>query len=349
MDPKTLENSPHVEIHWEDYQQELARLISLSNTLQQSQQNKLFLQKKLDSIVQIEAESLSRKHELDEISQRVENKRLVLGNMLMQAKVVEEHAKTKAEHLSGEIKCLLVSGKYLTISQKRLQESNRLLAGEKGYARLSSLQKTLRARQQHMISQVSYIYPVKTLIGATQELELDLYSNGGTQGTSGGSVDEDRKKNPGMLSILGVQLSMRPFTQMSLFTDKNQIQKSTSALGFVAHAISLLALYLHVPLRYPLRLGGSHSYIKDCAPFFEPSSSGSSSNALVSANKKCLEFPLFLDGQDATRVSYAIFLLNKDIEQLLNYVGVESIGPRHVLANLKELYRTILSPPFVEK
>ncbi|KAL9232773.1 hypothetical protein vseg_007843 [Gypsophila vaccaria] len=349
MDGKTLKNSAQKVIHWEDYQQQLALFISISTNLQQSQQKKEFLRKKLDSLVKVEAESLSRKHELDEISQRVENKKLVLGNMLMQAKVVEEHAKTKEEHLSGEIKSLLVSGKYLTISRKRLQESSRLLAGEKGYARLSSLQKMLRARHQHMTSQVSYIYPVKTLIGATQELELDCFQDGVTQGTSGRSVDEDRKKNPGTLSISGVQLSMRPFTQMSLFTDKNQIQKSTSALGYVAHAVSLIALYLHVPLRYPVRLGGSHSYIKDCAPFFEPSSSGSSSNTLVSANKKCLEFPLFLDGQDATRASYAIFLLNKDIEQLLNYVGVKSLGPRHVLANLKELYKTILSPAFLEK
>ena len=73
-------------------------------------------------------------------------------------------------------------------------------------------------------------------------------------------------------------------------------------------AISLIASYLQVPLRYPLRLGGSHSYIKDFAPSIDMS--GSSVTALASANKS-LEFPLFLDGQDATRAAYAIFLLNK--------------------------------------
>lgn len=73
-------------------------------------------------------------------------------------------------------------------------------------------------------------------------------------------------------------------------------------------AISLIASYLQVPLRYPLRLGGSHSYIKDFAPSIDMS--GSSVTALASANKS-LEFPLFLDGQDATRAVYAIFLLNK--------------------------------------
>lgn len=275
----------------------------------------------------------------------------MMGNMLMQAKVVEEHGKTKEEHLSSEIKSLLMSGTSLSVAQKRLQESGRLISGERGYVRLRSLQKMLRIRQQRMISQISYLYPVKTLIGAAQELELDLFPCGSRPGTPGGSnsIDENKQRSQGTFTITGVQLSMLPFTQTSFFTDKKQVQRSTTALGYVAHAVSLIASYLHVPLRYPVRLGGSHSYIKDYAPSVEPTSSGSSSTALISANKKCLEFPLFLDGQDATRAAYAIFLLNKDIEQLLNYLGAKSLGPRHVLANLKELFKAILSPEFIDK
>jgi len=56
-----------------------------------------------------------------------------------------------------------------------VQESDRLLSGERGHGRLRNLQKVLRARQQYMISQVSFLYPVKTLIGATEELELDFF------------------------------------------------------------------------------------------------------------------------------------------------------------------------------
>ncbi|XP_010694941.2 vacuolar protein sorting 38 isoform X1 [Beta vulgaris subsp. vulgaris] len=335
-------------IQWEDFEQELARLSSLSSALHQSQQKRLALQTHLQTLIQVQSESLSRKNQLDEISERVQLRKLVMGNMLMQAKVVEEHAQTKEDHLATEIKSLLVSGTSLSVARKRLQESGRLLAGEKGLARLSALQKILRVRQQHMISQVAYLYPVKTLIGATQELELDSFPSGSRSGTPGGNIDENKSRNQGTLTISGVQLNMLPFTQMTFFTDKKQIQGSTTALGYVAHVISLIASYLHVPLRYPLRLGGSHSYIKDCAVFNNPTSSGSNSTSLAAANKKCLEFPLFLDGQDATRAAYAIFLLNKDIEQLLNYVGIESLGPRHVLANLKELFKTILSPEFIE-
>lgn len=69
---------------------------------------------------QVKSESLSRKNELDEISERVEDKKLVMGNMLMQAKVVEEHAKTKEEHLGTEIKSLLISGTSLSVARKRI-------------------------------------------------------------------------------------------------------------------------------------------------------------------------------------------------------------------------------------
>jgi len=76
-----------------------------------------------------------------------------------------------------------------------------------------------------------------------------------------------------------------------------------------SQAVSLIASYLQVPLRYPLRLGASHSYIIDNAPSTELTSSEASSNANI--NAKHVKFPLFLEGQDTTRAAYAVFLLNK--------------------------------------
>lgn len=47
--------------------------------------------------------------------------------------------------------------------------------------------------------------------------------------------------------------------------------------------------------------------------------------------------------------SYNLFVNGlQDLEQLLNFIGVKSLGPRHVLANLKELTRTILSPDYID-
>lgn len=61
-----------------------------------------------------------------------------------------------------------------------LQESNELLYGEKGCAHLKNLQKTLRKRQQYMISQVSFLYPVKIAAGPTREQELDSFPSSRT-------------------------------------------------------------------------------------------------------------------------------------------------------------------------
>ncbi|KAJ7959784.1 UV radiation resistance-associated protein [Quillaja saponaria] len=139
---------------------------------------------------------------------------------------------------------------------------------------------------------------------------------------------------------------MLPFKKMSFFTDKKEIQKAATALGYVAHAVSLIGSYLKVPLRYPLRFSGSHSYIIDYAPSIELDSSDFSVTSY--RNTKNMEFPLFLEGQDTTRAAYAVFLLNKDLEQQLNFIGVKSLGPRHVLANLRELLRTIQAPAYVD-
>lgn len=95
-----------------------------------------------------------------------------------------------------------------------------------------------------------------------------------------------------------------------------------------------------------MRLGDSHSFIIDYAPSIEPTSSDPSSSTELLTSMKHMEFPLFLEGQDITRAAYAVFLLNKDLEQLLNFIGVRSLGPRHLLANLKEIVRTIQSAEY---
>ncbi|TYI91996.1 hypothetical protein E1A91_D02G035300v1 [Gossypium mustelinum] len=158
-----------------------------------------------------------------------------------------------------------------------------------------------------MISQVSLLFPVKILVGPAQKQELESYSSSSRLGNPSAS----KPVNQGSLTILGLNLTLLPFTKMSFFTDKKEVQRSATALGYVAHAVSLIASYLQVPLRYPLRLGGSRSYINDHASSMDPASSDLSLDTTLSANVKPAEFPLFLEGQDTTRAAYAVFLLNK--------------------------------------
>ncbi|KAL1561599.1 UV radiation resistance-associated gene protein-like [Salvia divinorum] len=338
------EDQPAKVIEWEDYEQELARLCSLTSALEEAKSKKSVLEEKLQSWIQIESESLSRSNELDQMREKLEHRKLLMGKMSMHSKVVKEKVGKQEEKLGGEIRSLLVGGSSLSVANKHMQDSSRSFAGEKGYGYLKNLQKSLRLRQQFMVSQVTLLYPVKVVVRKASEQEVESFRNSIKSGIPEGSKPLDQ----GTLTISGLHLTVVSFTKMSFFTDKKEVQRSSTALGYVAHAVSLIASYLQVPLRYPLRLGGSRSYIRDHSPSVEHSASNTSLDTVISTSSKPVEFPLFIEGQDSTRAAYAVFLLNKDLEQVLNFIGVKSLGPRHILANLKELMRTILSPEYID-
>ncbi|KAL4578443.1 hypothetical protein LXL04_014566 [Taraxacum kok-saghyz] len=282
-------------VPWEDFQQQLARLSSLSSALHEANQRKLVIQEKLNSLVQLEAESLKWSNELDEMREKLEARKLMMGNISMRSKSVRRKTKKQEEQLNSEIRSILMAGTALSVASKRLQESNKSSA----FVHLQKLQKLLRLQQQFMFSQISLLYPMR--------VELD-------------------------------HSYVRPFTKMNFLSDRNDALISATALGYIAHAVSLLASYIKIPLRYPIRLGASRTYICDYAP---------SSESIYFTSTKPVEFPLFLEGKETTRSDYAVFLLNKDLEQLLNFIGSESLGPRHVLANYRELLNNVLSCEYI--
>lgn len=74
----------------------------------------------------------------------------------------------------------------------------------------------------------------------------------------------------------------------------------SSALGYTAQVVSTLAAYLGVPLHYPIKCLGSRSAVVD----------------LISMMRGPRAFPLYPKGVDRYRFDYAVFLLNKNIEQV---------------------------------
>ncbi|KAF9952576.1 hypothetical protein BGZ72_006113 [Mortierella alpina] len=99
------------------------------------------------------------------------------------------------------------------------------------------------------------------------------------------------------------------------------------ALGFACHLVTMLAHYLSVPLRYPLTPMGSRAFVLDPV-------------SLLVGPK---EFPLFGKGQDRLRFEYGVFLLNKDIEQLMNAYGRQFMDLRRTLPNLRDLMETLIT------
>jgi hypothetical protein len=101
------------------------------------------------------------------------------------------------------------------------------------------------------------------------------------------------------------------------------VEVIATALGHVCHAAHVAARWLGVTLRYEVLPMSSRSIIRD-----DISVQGSGST----------KFPLYARGVDRTRFEYGVFLLNKDIEQLLQSQGVGDIEPlKHTLPNLHKL------------
>lgn len=64
------------------------------------------------------------------------------------------------------------------------------------------------------------------------------------------------------------------------------------------------------------------------------------------------QLPLFYEAGDRTRFAYALFLLNKDIEQLLHAHGLAGAGPSQLLQNLYLLISaatSALPPPTLQQ
>jgi hypothetical protein len=94
-----------------------------------------------------------------------------------------------------------------------------------------------------------------------------------------------------------------------------------AALGHVTHLVYLLSFYIATYLRYPLQPMSSTSFI--CDP--------------ISVMTTPRTFPLWPKRSVPFRFEYALFLLNKDVEQLMSARGIWVLDIRHTLANLKYL------------
>nr|CAB3462944.1 unnamed protein product [Digitaria exilis] len=333
-------------IHWEDLQQELARLWSLSAALQAARDRKTHLAARIESALEARRAFLRQDNELAEIRQRLQDHTDHLGDLKLCAKKSADDAEDRRERLCVNIRTLSVASKTLGAARNNLEEANKLLTGENGHGRLKNMEQKLRMRQQYMITQVAQIYPVRPLDEQSPG-HKPIFTPSIIKISNAESIlPNGYQKRP--LAILGLQLSKPTAKKTGYFSDKTDFQKSSTVLGYAGHAVSLIASYLNVPLRYPLRFGGSRSYILDPAPSVEPSSIVSVATSIPpSTSMRILEFPLYFDAQETTKSAYAIFLLNKDIEQLLNYIGAESLGPRHVLANLRQLTAIIQSQQYI--
>ena len=107
----------------------------------------------------------------------------------------------------------------------------------------------------------------------------------------------------------------------------------SSALGYVAHLVILLAKYLELPLRYPIAYAASKSLIRD------PMLAG----ATVMVGQAAT-LPLYRKGVERDKFEKALTLLQKDVEQIVNSVGLNYNLKFGMLGNLNEVFLHQMCP-----
>eukprot|EP00038_Savillea_parva_P009009 m.180643 g.180643 ORF g.180643 m.180643 type:complete len:481 (-) comp15052_c0_seq1:219-1661(-) len=98
-----------------------------------------------------------------------------------------------------------------------------------------------------------------------------------------------------------------------------------TALGYVSHLSFMIAKYLGVPFRFPMRPMCSRSVIVD-----DMSANPSDEDRV---------FPLYAHGRNKGRFENAVTMLNLNIEQLLSHCGIKGSGEANPLAQLHVLMR----------
>ncbi|PLN78434.1 hypothetical protein BDW42DRAFT_202128 [Aspergillus taichungensis] len=127
---------------------------------------------------------------------------------------------------------------------------------------------------------------------------------------------------PLAFTIAGLALPNSDFTDV---TDRDRL---AAALGWTAHLVHLLSLYLSAPVPYPIHPAQSQSQIHDP----------------ISVDLAPRRYPLH-PGPAPARFDYGVFLLNKDIEFVMTTQGLRGLDRRQTLPNLKYLLYVLTAGP----
>ncbi|KAK4553947.1 hypothetical protein LTR86_009123 [Recurvomyces mirabilis] len=110
----------------------------------------------------------------------------------------------------------------------------------------------------------------------------------------------------------------------------------SAALGHTSHLIHLLSFYLRLPLPYPLHPHSSTTTITDPLSLLKTTSSTTKNYTTQSSLRT---YPLFPQGVPRFRFDYAVFLLGKDIQILVEEgFGGRVVDVRQMLPNLGYLF-----------
>lgn len=231
---------------------------------------------------------------------------------------VEERRKTlssRREALSKRKERLEAAKSLLEDNEKKMNDQKEKIKELKQVQ--SDLSVSLYNRRVSLLRSLEVIFPIELIDASTL-----LFTINGLALPNNVSDDKTSTtpKNQSTRSLEKEALS----SSTSKFSKIDE-ESIASALGLVAQLVTLLSSYLSTPVHYPIATAGSRAVILDG----------------ISVMSGPRTFPLYSKGVESYRFEYAVFLLNKDIEQLMNCNHITLLDLKHTLPNLKNLILTL--------
>lgn len=244
-------------------------------------------------------------HRIVQLGEDKERQRVLLATRDATREIVKQKKREihdRNEALHRRRARLEIARRLLTNRQKVYEELRKKMS-QLSKVRLT-IEAKIYARRVVMLRQVEYIYPIDLIDGAELLfgiVDIPLMNRDG---------NEDNRVNKEKRSGAKVDQSD---------------DVVSSALGMVGQMVALISAYTDAPLHYPIATAGSRSVIQDG----------------ISVMSGPRAFPLYSKGVERYRYEYGHFLLNKDIEQLMNHAGITILDIRNTLPNLKNLIVTL--------
>eukprot|EP00890_Picochlorum_soloecismus_P003737 jgi/Picsp_1/4364/NSC_01870-R1_uv radiation resistance-associated gene protein len=282
----------------------------------------------------------------------------ILKETTLQTAKAEKSAQIHCQAIVNTVQALIQASSKVKSGQESLQ-------GTQGIGRAEDLSQLLTSRIHAMATEVCGIYrlmPKEVKVSrqsktgkALLDAQLDFAWSGASQPPSAiqgynnppqSSVDQVASKTgPNMETIHHSEPSVEMIWTLGGMSLNSAVWKhafdpegyqwdpaadkaASIVLGYAAHIIQKLGEYFGVPLRYPILFRGSHSAILDNYPKAGTSQAAGSP----------VEYPLYcISNKERPKFAIAIFLLNKDVIQMLQYHSISSFGPNKLLQNLHAL------------
>ncbi|ETW06598.1 hypothetical protein, variant [Aphanomyces invadans] len=247
------------------------------------------------------------------------------ADVVLKRQLVDERLKAEAEHVAKENARLQLQARILALRKQALQKQQSLdqvksvlkvekhmLSADQRLPRTLAQLSHLEANANEITNGILYrrldVLRVAHSIRALQAtLVVQLYD-----------IYPIAYLGAGEYSIGGIK-----FNNADVTNGKDEELLST-ALGYIAHFVFLLAKYLNVNLRYAIVHLSSRSYMRD------------------DVNDPTGEYPLYKRGVDKDRFDKAFLFLRKDVEQMLLARGLELVQNAQLLMRLTTLVESEL-------